>query len=210
RPLVLALGYYRCPMLCPLVLAGAATAMRGAHARLGRDFEALSLSIDPEESLGDAVARRHELGADEPRSPLHAWRFAVAPAPAVRELATAVGFRYARDATTGQYAHPAALVVLAPDGRVSSYLPAVGLAPAELDAAIASAAHGGAGPSLVAAIAQCFRFHPVLRRHAAAIANALRASAALVLIGGFAAVSLGVRRVSARHASAAAREDIAS
>src|SRR5581483_6695348 len=191
RPLVLALGYYRCPMLCPLVLAGAATAMRGAHARLGRDFEALSLSIDPEESLGDAVARRHELGADEPRSPLHAWRFAVAPAPAVRELATAVGFRYARDATTGQYAHPAALVVLAPDGRVSSYLPAVGLAPAELDAAIA----------------QCFRFHPVLRRHAAAIANALRASAALVLIGGFAAVSLGVRRVSARHASAAARED---
>jgi protein SCO1/2 len=58
----------------------------------------------------------------------------------VEALARAVGFRYRRDPASGQIAHPATLVVLTGDGRVSGYLHGISPEAAALRAAVDRAA----------------------------------------------------------------------
>jgi protein SCO1/2 len=151
-PVLLALGYDRCPQLCGMVLQGAleaghATGLPAAGYRL------LFVSIDPRDGPADAAARlRAERGyaatiagnAPTPRID------ALVGAPAdVAALASAVGYRYepTPDAGDARYAHPAALFVLTPDGRLARRLGGVRYDAAELRAAIGDAAEGRLGPS---------------------------------------------------------------
>src|SRR5262249_15532346 len=123
KPVVLQLGYYGCPMLCGLVMNGLADAMKDMDWAPGREFEVVSVSIDPAESPTLARLKKTNfltaLGTPEAA---YGWRFLTGAQSEIRLLAESVGFRYRWDATQQQFAHAAALMILTPDGRVSRYL----------------------------------------------------------------------------------------
>ena len=58
RPVVLALVYYECPMLCGLVLEGLVKALRAVDFTTGQDFDVLVVSIDPGETPELAAGKR--------------------------------------------------------------------------------------------------------------------------------------------------------
>ncbi len=58
RPVVMALVYYECPMLCGLVLGGLARGMKETGLELGKDFRALAVSFDPREKPAQATVRQ--------------------------------------------------------------------------------------------------------------------------------------------------------
>ena len=184
RPVLLTLFYARCPMLCSLVLDGAARAMRDATQRPGIDYRAFSLSIDPREAADPLTARRAALiGMLPEHSPADAWEFARSNETAIRRLTDALGFAYRYDSATQQYAHPAALFVLTGDGRISRYLYGFDPTPAELDAALENAAAGRVGQGAVQRLLlQCFQYAPALRQHAGAVRALLAVGGALILL----------------------------
>jgi len=187
-PVVLVLGYLRCPNLCDTTLAGVTEGLRMAGLRPGSDYRALFVSIDPRDTpalAAEAKAKRVPAGA------LGAWRFLTGDAAAV---ARAVGFRYARDGD--EYAHPAGFVVLTPEGTVSRYFPGVRFDPGEVRAALADARRGEAGPLARPLLLLCAHLDPA-GRYTAAIVDALRAAAVLFLAGG----ALFVWRAGRRKAS---------
>jgi len=112
RPVVMALVYYECPMLCGLVLGGLARAMKQTGLELGRDYSALSVSFDPREKPAQATVRQkaylQALDRPEARGD---WAFLVGAEPDIRAVADSVGFHYAYDPETKQYAHAAAIFV---------------------------------------------------------------------------------------------------
>jgi protein SCO1/2 len=57
RPVLLQLGYNKCPMLCNLVLNGAFDGLKGVDWMPGKEFEVLSVSIDPTETAALAKAK---------------------------------------------------------------------------------------------------------------------------------------------------------
>jgi protein SCO1/2 len=143
RPVLLSFNYTSCARLCSVQLAGLAEALRAA--RWGGDgFQVLTVSIDPGDT--DALLREYErtfvrqAGGGE--AVARAWRFASAPRETIDALAAAVGFGYRYEPRTGEFAHQATLVVLAPDLRVSSYLHGVRYEPAAFEAALARAGAG--------------------------------------------------------------------
>ena len=100
------------------------------------------MSIDPEEGRAASRASWEEVvrqvgGGD---GVARAWRFVRGRPEDVEALARAVGLKYRRNPTTGQIDHPATLVVLTGDGRVSGYLHGVSPEPAALRAAVDRAA----------------------------------------------------------------------
>jgi protein SCO1/2 len=109
----------------------------------------------------------------------------VGDASAIDQLSRAVGFRYAPDPATHQFAHPAGVVVLAPDGRVASYLGGVSFPAGQLAAAIASANRPGgpARPSLPEVLLRCLHYDPASAgAHDGQVLAALRvAGSAMVL-----------------------------
>lgn len=205
RPVVLALVYYDCPMLCGLVLSGAAQAMRENGLVLGKDFQAVAISFDPTEKPAQGAERRRgylqsmgrpEAGGD--------WPFLVGSAESSRAVAGALGFRYARDPATGEWAHMAAIFVITPEGKVSRYLYGVEFPPKDLRLALVEAANGKVGTSFDRLLLTCYRYDPRSRKYEPYALGIMRAGGVIVL-GALAALIVGLvlreRRTKARSAA---------
>jgi protein SCO1/2 len=126
RPVVLVLAYARCRMLCSVVLRGLADAIRGslAHVEPGRDYTPVVVSLDPKESPAEAYARQATLLGDAGLGAgrRETWPYLVGTETSIRTLADSLGFHYAWDPQTEQFAHPAVVFTVAPDGRLARAL----------------------------------------------------------------------------------------
>jgi protein SCO1/2 len=187
-PVVLVLAYYRCPMLCGLVLAGVVDGMNDLSLRLGKDYRALTVSFDPRDTPERARAKRASTLAalTAPAEGAAAWPFLVGGEAATRALADAVGFRYAYDARTDQYAHPAAIVILTPDGRVSRYLYGTSFLARDLRLALVEASQGRTGTIVDRVLLTCYRYDPATRAYGPFILGFMRLGGGitLVVVGG--------------------------
>ena len=183
EPVVMALVYYECPMLCGLVLGGLARGMRQTGLELGKDFRALSVSFDPREKPGLALVRQtawlQSMGRPEATA---GWRFLTGEEPQIRKVTEAVGFKYAYDQATRQYAHAAAIVVLAPGGKISRYLYGVEYPAKELRLSLVEAADGKVGTSFDRFLLTCYRYDPATRRYVPYAMGFVRAGAVLVAV----------------------------
>jgi protein SCO1/2 len=94
-----------------------------------------------------------------------------------------VGFRYAWDAETQQFAHAAVLFVLTPQGKVSRYFYGVDFAPRDLRLALVEAAEGKVGTTLDKVLLTCFRFDPATRKYALFLDAWLKGGSLLVFLG---------------------------
>ncbi|MBI5070895.1 MAG: SCO family protein [Deltaproteobacteria bacterium] len=191
KPVVVALVYYNCPMLCGLVLSGMARGMRESGLELGKDYQAVAISFDPRESSKLAAERQRgytqSLGRPEAAA---AWPFLTGEEPEIQKVTRALGFRYAYDEKTKQYAHAAAIFVLAPDGKISRYLYGVEFPGRDLRLALVEAGEGRVGTSLDKILLTCFRYDAQSRRYEPYVVGFIRI-AALAVLGGL-AITLAV------------------
>ena len=186
QPVVLTLGYYRCRMLCGLVLTGTAKALQRTGLSLGKDFRAVTVGISPEETPRQAAEAKRGATASLLGTTGQAagWSFLVPSSEAdVRRLADAVGFRFAWDAEAQQFAHAAVVFVLTPDGRVSRYFYGVEFEPRDLRLALVEAGAGKVGTTLDRVLLTCFRFDPATQRYALFLDAWLKGGALLVFAG---------------------------
>lgn len=188
KPVLLVLAYVRCKMLCSLVLQATTQAVEQMPLELGRDYRLITVSIDPGEDATSARMKREELvaRAGYPHAP-ERWNYLVGAERPIRRLAEALGFRYAWDPRTEQYAHPAVVFVLTPAGTISRYLHGVQLDPAAVANALRAAARDELSTDSIAeAVLACFRFDPAARAHRDRIERYLRIGGATVclILGG--------------------------
>lgn len=181
QPVVLTLVYYRCPMLCSLVLGGLTRAAKETQLKLGTDYRAITVSIDPRETPTMASERQRgylqALGQGEKRDD---WAFLTGEEENIRVLADAVGFKYTFDEASNQYAHGAAVMLLAPDGKITRYLYGVQFNPRDLKFGLLEAAGGRVGTSFDRIVMKCFQYDPATRRYELAISLFIKGGALMV------------------------------
>ncbi len=202
RPVVLALVYYECPMLCTMVLNGVLRVLNTLELDVGRDFDVLTVSIDPKETPKLAAAKREKYLSKyrRPTAP-EGWHFLVGDETNVGALADAVGFHYAWDDKTQQYAHASGIMVLTPDGDVAQYLFGVDYDPRVLRLSLVEASRGEVGTLSDAVLLYCFQYDPATGKYSLAIMNVLRAGAALTLLA--LALLIGILLLRERRARTA-------
>lgn len=199
RPVVLVLGYYQCPMLCGYTLNGVVETLQDLRSTPGRDFEVLFVSIDPHETPALAAAKKQTyLKRYGRHGTENGWHFLVGGAPAISKLSTAVGFQFAYDAALRQYAHPAGIVVLTPEGRVAKYFFGVAYPASELSAALKDAGAHHVGSPVRQLLILCFQHMPLVGKNSAAIMGAVRGLAVLTMFGIGAYVVFAWRREKRR------------
>ena len=183
RPVVLAMVYYDCPMLCGLMLSGMAKAIRQNGLALGKDFAAVTISFDPAERPGLAAERRRgylqSVGLSDSGEE---WPFLVGTEEASRQVSDALGFYYKFDQVSGEWAHMAAIFVITPDGRISRYLYGIDYAPKDLRLAVVEAGGGKVGTSFDRILLTCFRYDPASRKYQPYAFGIVRAGGALTLV----------------------------
>jgi protein SCO1/2 len=143
RPVVLNLVYFDCPMLCTVSLNGLTSALDVASVTPGQEFELLTISFDSRETPGLASAKKKAYLARYKRAGAAAgWHFLTGDQASIDSVTRAVGFRYAWDGETRQFAHPAGLLVLTPQGRIARYLFGIEYSPKDLRLALVDSGEG--------------------------------------------------------------------
>jgi protein SCO1 len=184
-PLIVVLGYFRCPNLCGVVRASLFRAIAASGLVAGRDYALVALSIDPAESVDDAAdARRSDLAAF-PLSGQPSFVHYVTGSPgAIAAIASAAGFhdRPAPDAPR-EWIHPVGVVFATAEGTLSSYLLGVGYRPQAVRLAVERAR----ARTIVATAAKplllfCFHFDPTTGRYSLEVLKLLRLGAVLTVL----------------------------
>jgi protein SCO1/2 len=168
KPVLVTLGYYRCPQLCTLVQSGLSKGVKAAGLVPGRDFLGLAVSVDPNEDPKSAVTNQRQLLRSLQHEREADWPFLMPAAgsdAAVKKLAESVGFKYKYDAPSKQFAHAAVAFVLTPEGKISRYLYGVEFAARDLRLAVVEASGGRVGTTLDRVLLTCFKYDPMTQRY---------------------------------------------
>lgn len=175
KPTLLVLGYYHCPMLCTLINDGLIEALQELRLDVGRDFNVINISIDPAETPEVAAAKKGEYLKRYGRGGAESgWHFLTGDKAGIAQVANEVGFRFAYDPDTHEYAHPSGFVVLTPEGRISRYFFGVNYDPHVLRSAIISASEGRRGSVITQLVLLCYHYNPITGKYGAIILNILR------------------------------------
>jgi protein SCO1 len=199
KPVILALIYYDCQDLCPLVLENLARTLRAISFDAGKQFEVLVVSFDPRDLPSVAAAKKAEFVQRYRRSEaVQGLHFLTGEEASIRSLTGAVGFRYSYDATTGQYGHAAGIVVLTPQGKISRYFYGIEYSPRDLRLSLVEASENKIGTPVDQLLLFCYHYDPTTGKYSVVIMNVLRLAglATVLILGAFVLVMLRRERSS--------------
>jgi protein SCO1/2 len=202
RPVVLALVYYECPMLCTQVLNGAVSALSILKFDVGKEFDVVAVSINPKETPGLAAQKKRAYLERYKRPQTAAgWHFLTGEEQNIQKLAAAVGFRYAYDEQIQQYAHGAGIEILTPQGVLSKYFYGIEFSPRDLRFGLIEASDERIGTAIDTALMLCYHYDPATGKYGAAAIDAIRIGgvATLLALLSFMFISLRRERASSHH-----------
>ena len=153
----------------------------------------MTVSFDDRERPEQAAARKRAYVARYKHpSAGKSWRFLTGDKESLRRLTEAVGFRYAWDERTQQFAHPAGVVVVTPDGRIARYLYGVEYSPKDLRLGLVEAGEGRIGSPVDRLLLYCYQYDPAQGRYGAVVMRIVRLGGLVTMIGlgGFVVVML--------------------
>lgn len=185
KPVLFTLNYFTCETLCSLQLNAVLDGLRALDWVPGQEFRIVTLSIDPSEDAALAAKKRatylDSLGKGEVE-----WHFLTADAATIASITEAVGFRYRYDEKTKQFAHPAVITFLAPEGSVARYLYGVQYPAMDLKFALMESAAGRVGSPVEKLVLSCFQYDHAIGKYTPAAFGVMRLGGAisLVLVGG--------------------------
>ncbi len=202
KPVVLSLVYYKCPMLCNLVMNGELRSFRQVQQTLGRDFEAVTVSFDPSETPALAAEKKASY-VDKYNRPgaAEGWHFLTGADDQIHKLADSVGFSYRWDDKTKQWAHASGIMILTPQGLVSRYQYGIEYSKNDLRLSLVDSSANKIGSITDQMLLFCYHYDPTKGKYTFAIMNALRVAgtASVLALGLFMFVNLRRDRLVGRH-----------
>jgi protein SCO1/2 len=205
KPVVLALVYYGCPMLCNQVEMGVVGSLKMLSFNPGRDYEVIFVSFDTRETP-DMAAKKKAAALSRFGRPESAagWHFLTGKEEAVHAVAGAANFRYSFDEKHNLFAHASGIMLLTPDGRISRYFYGVEYPSRDVRLGLVDASAGKIGTPIDHLLLYCFQYNPETARYSATVLKIVRLGGVLTIL----TIVMGIlifRRRDIRAASATSR-----
>jgi protein SCO1/2 len=191
RPAILALVYYRCPMLCSEELDGLTSALQMVNFVPGKDFNVVVVSIDPTEGPDLAAAKkRNYLKRYGHPETTNGWHFLTGTQASIDALTNVVGFNYVKIPGPGgvtQYAHASAIQIVTPEGKLAQYYMGVEYSPKDMLLGLNEASSNRIGSPVENILTYCYHYDPQTNTHSLIVARVVQLGGflTLVLLGGF-------------------------
>jgi protein SCO1/2 len=184
KPVLLALVYYGCPMLCNQTEQGVVGSLRMLSFHPGRDYEVVFVSFDPRESP-DMAAQKKESAMTHFRRPETAsgWHFLTGAKESIDALTKGANFRYSFDQKSNLFAHASGIMLLTPDGRISRYFYGVEYPSRDVRLGLVDASEGKIGTPVDRALLFCYQYDPTSARYSASILKIIRLAGVLTILG---------------------------
>ena len=177
RPVILALVYYECPMLCNEVLNGLTGSLKGISLDAGKDFDVVAISFDARENDKPDLAKNKKANYLErygrPGSE-NGWHFLTGTQDSIDRVTKAAGFNYAWDDKTQQFAHAGGIMITTPGGKLSRYFYGIDYAPKDVKFGLMDSAESKIGNPAEKLLLYCYHYDPASGKYGLAILNVIR------------------------------------
>lgn len=186
RPVALTLAYHSCKVVCSMVLAAELESLKQQPWTLGKEFRAVTISIDPRDTPATAAKKRKQMLALYGRK-AEGWDFLVGDETNIARVAKAVGFKYRYDLRQDQYAHPAVFMLAKPNGEMARYLHGLEYPPNDVRVGLLEASQGRSISTIEKAILYCYTYDPIGAKYVVVARNVMKLAGVVTVfvLGGF-------------------------
>lgn len=182
RPVILSLAYFKCPMLCSLVINGMVDSLRTLTFNPGKEFDLITVSFDPKDTPPAAQEKKKQyLKRYNRRDAENHWAFLTGGKASIDALTQTLGFQYVEDPVSGQFAHASALFILTPDGKIARYFFGIDYSAKDIRFALVEASKGKIGNLADYFLMLCFHYDDKTGKYGLAIMNVMRLGGILTL-----------------------------
>jgi len=189
-------------MLCTDELNGLDRSLKAIPMTIGKDFNVLTVSIDPTDTPLIAEAKQTlYTGMYMRPGAAAAWHFLTGENSQIKALTDAVGYHYAYDAQSKQFAHAAGIMMLTADGKVSRYFYGIQYPSRDLRLGLEDASNGKIGSPVDAVLLFCYHYDPHTGKYGLIISRVMQIGAAVTVlfIGGLLLFLMRSDRFSLPH-----------
>lgn len=181
HPVILTLNYYKCPMLCGLMLNNLLDTLKTLDWTAGEQFQVVTVSFDPLETHQLASLKRHNYLEQYGRpAAANGWQFLTGRKPSIDALLDATGFHVEWNEKRQEWMHLPALIICTPDGRISRYIINIVYEPKTVRLSLAEASEGKVGSTLDRVLLYCYHYDG--QGYSLAVMNLVRAVGLLTLL----------------------------
>ncbi|MEP6923701.1 MAG: SCO family protein [Pyrinomonadaceae bacterium] len=184
KPVIIALVYYECPMLCNEVLNGLVGAVKPLNFDAGKEFEVVAISFNPNEKPDLAKAKKESyLARYNHAGTENGWHFLTGSQNSIESVANAVGYHYQWDESSKQYAHAGGIMMSTPEGKMSRYFYGIEYAPKEVRLGLIESAANKIGNPVDQLVLYCYHYDPSTGKYGLVIMRVMRLGGIITLIG---------------------------
>lgn len=178
KPTVLALVYYNCPGICSPLIEGVAEVISRTDLEIGTDYQVFTISFDPSEKPRLAKdKKKNYVKLVKNKEVSHGWTFFTGDSVNINKLLNSTGYKI--KPAGKDWIHPAALIVLSPEGKITRYLHGLYFLPFDLKMAVVEASKGKSGPTINKVLRFCFSYDPEGKKY---VLNITKVSGTIILV----------------------------
>jgi len=204
RPVMMALVYYKCGMLCPQVLHGMANSLKGTGFTVGKDYEVVVTSFDPTDTPAESLSKKQQfvgwMGNPADTSGIH---FLTGSQASIDALTQAVGFHYVRvpgpDGKMDQFAHSSVIMIATPDGRLSKYLSGIQYPSRDIRLSLVEASDHKIGKLSDLVLIYCCNYSPSTGKYTVSILHVLSIAGVITIFVVIGIIFLMTRKPGGRN-----------
>jgi protein SCO1/2 len=184
KPVLLALVYYGCPMLCNQVEQGVVGSLKMLSFNPGRDYDVVFVSFDPRENTAMAAEKKkNALEHFQRPATADGWHFLTGTKESIAAITRAANFRYKLDERTNIFAHASGIMLLTPDGRISRYFYGIEYPSRDMRLGLVDASAGKIGSPIDHILLFCYQYDPSSATYSASILKIVRLAGILTVLG---------------------------
>jgi protein SCO1/2 len=162
-------------------MEGVADVMDKSDLVPGKDYQVLTISFDPSETIDLGVMKKKNYlnlmnNKDKVNEAKDGWKFFVSDSASIVRATNATGFKYKK--TGNDFLHAASLTIVSQDEKITRYLNGLHFLPFEWKMAMVEASKGQSGPTINKVLRFCFSYDPKGHTY---VLNVTKISASLII-----------------------------
>ncbi|MCG8701810.1 MAG: SCO family protein [Bacteroidales bacterium] len=195
KPTILTFVYFDCPGICSPLMAGVSDVISKMDMNLGTDYQVLTVSFNTKDTPIKAQEKKVNFVQKISKENREHWIYLTGEQENILKITDAAGFKYKPQGL--DFAHPGALIILSPDGKITRYLYGINFLPFDVKMALIEAQDGIERPTINKILEYCFAYDPGGRTYTLQITRVVGA-----LILGVGVILFGVLLLKGRKKTA--------
>jgi protein SCO1 len=184
RPVILTMNYFHCQNLCEIELQDLVGGLNGVPFTMGDQYTLLTVSFDTRDRPRDAALEKFRAfrGYVHPEA-ADGWHLLTSDDQStIDRLTQAVGFQYVYDEQQDDYAHPAGVVLVTPQGEISRYIYGLDFSANDLRLGLVEAAADRIGSLVDQVLLICYHYDPISGRYTPLVMNLMKAGGGVTVL----------------------------